>query len=44
MQPFVESEIQVGCLILFGLTVLMLVKVVFLLFSLTKILVSVGVL
>ena len=43
MQPFVESEIQVGCLILFGLTVLMLVKVVFLLFSLTEILVSVGV-
>ena len=41
VQPIVESEI--GCLILFGLTVLLLVKVVFLLFSLTEILVSVGV-
>ena len=41
LQPIVESE--AGCFILFALTVLMLVKIVFLLFSLTEILVSVGV-
>ena len=40
VQPFVESG--TGCFILFGLTVLMMVKMVFLLFSLTEIMLCVG--
>lgn len=41
VQPILESE--TGCFIMFGLVVLMMVKFVFLLFSLTEIVVCVGV-